>query len=102
MAGVYILPISTPNPPAVGDVFGTLATHTPPSGDDWWKNNIFISEYTFRLYGGSENGNDQIAKDWKAAQTAYAQESNLYFDINVEHDIDGYVLEGTAKVISEP
>jgi len=42
----------------------------------------YLEKYYFRLYGGSENNNDQMAMDWKSVQTAAYTKQNIAFDVN--------------------
>ena len=54
----------------------------------------FVTQYTFQLYGGKNNGNDEMVDEWKSAQEVSPDNIELNFSSATEYDIDGYVLEG--------
>jgi hypothetical protein len=97
---VYVSPIAVPNPPLASDEANRV-TITMPTTNPVGPVSGFVKDYSFVLYGGSLNNNDQVAKDWKSAQTAAYTQANIKFDINQGYNIDGYVLEAKVTLIKE-
>jgi hypothetical protein len=97
---VYVSPIAAPNPPLASDEANRIVV-TMPTTNPTGPVSGFVKDYSFVLYGGSLNNNDQVAKDWKSAQTAAYTQANIKFDINQGYNIDGYVLEAKVTLIKE-
>jgi len=97
MTQATITPISVPALPLAGEAPDTLVeTMVLPKVD----NSItpFVTKYSFQLYGGKENGNDELVDEWKSAQEVSAENIELNFSSANEYDVDGYVLQGLVDI----